>query len=469
MNEMRSPNEISCQSGRFSSKFLLWFTQALHFALWILLMPAASAAQATEADDALLRAIAGRDPAGFQAALTSGANARAADSGGDTALHRAVIYWGDPLVIEKLLSMGVDVNAANRAGETPLLRSLQHVHYSNDLVKVEQVVKLLLARGARASVADTKGNTPAAAAVEAGRLPLVKAVVDAGGLLPPDALLKVLALGTDVHLIQFLLEHAKDIDLKLHDSSGRTAAHLAAGSEQRLFLLRWLVQHGADLQARDTHLNTLLATAAAGDNLPGMAFLVDARLNVNAVNSDGMQVVHLAAYGARYPVLQWLVEQGVDLQARDRWGRRPLDVAIDSKRYAFDNEADRRALINLLGGGADDYARGRFNKHPLHVAIWLENLREVERLLDAGADANVKDESGHTPLKRAIDLASGGPATSDQIKFGRQLLPLLMRHGADSTLRMPVSMQSYDEHARNNRYADELQLLKVKHGSFPVR
>ncbi|MEO8059862.1 MAG: ankyrin repeat domain-containing protein [Burkholderiales bacterium] len=449
MNEKRLPNEFSCQSGRFGSKFLLWFAQALYFALWILLMPTASAVQATEADDALLRAIAGRDPVGFQAALTAGASARATDSGGDTALHRAVIYWGDVVVIEKLLSVGVDLNAANGAGETPLLRSLQHVHYSSDPFKVEQIVKLLLARGARAALADAKGITPAAAALESGRLPLVKAVVDAGGHLPPDALLKVLALGTDVPLIQFLLEHAQDIDLKLHDSSGRTAAHLAAGAEQRLFLLRWLVKHGADLQARDRQLNTLLATAAAGDNLPGMAFLVGLRLQLNAVNADGMQVIHMAAYGARYPALQWLVEQGVDLQARDRWGRRALDVAIDSKRYAFDNEADRRALIKLLGGGADDYARGRFYGHPLHLAIRSENLREVQRLLDAGADANVKDESGYTPLKRAIDLASGGPATSDQ--RSNQVRPAVAAVADEAWRRQYLAHASFNAELRRAR------------------
>ncbi len=73
--------------------------------------------------------------------------------------------------------MGADVNAVNRVGETPLLRSLQHVHYSSDPDKVEQVVKLLLAGGARAALADNKGTTPAQAALELGRLSLIKAVV----------------------------------------------------------------------------------------------------------------------------------------------------------------------------------------------------------------------------------------------------------------------------------------------------
>ncbi len=469
MSECHLPHEIHCPSSRPRVPHLPWVARFLLFALEVLLMTTATLAQATEADDALLRAISGSNLEGFQAALASGASARAVDVNGDSALHRAVVFWGDPTVIEQLLALGADINGANRAGETPLLRSLQHAHYSSDNDKVDRVVKLLLARGARAGLTDAKGTSPVAAALELGRLPLIQAVLDAGGHLPSDSLLKVLALGTNVPLIQFLLDHSDDIDLRLRNASGQTLAHLAAEKEQRLFLLRWLVLHGADLQARDKHSRTLLATAAQGENVPGMTLLADLNLQFDAVDSNGAQAAHLAAYGARYLVLQWLVERGVDLQARDRWGRRPLDIAIDTHRYAFAKEADRLALIKLLGGGASDYARGRFHDHPLHLAVRSGNLREVSRLLDAGADANVKDEAGHTPLRTAIDLASGLPATADQHRFGRQLLPLLLKHGADTRLRMPVTMQSYDEHARDLRFGDDLQRLKGKYAPPAVR
>ncbi|MDB5848643.1 MAG: hypothetical protein JWP29_2395 [Rhodoferax sp.] len=465
MSECHVPHEIHFPYRRSRAPHRPWMARVLLFAVEVLLMTTASFAQATEADDALLRAISGRSLEGFQAALASGASARAVDVNGNSVLQSAVIFWGDTTVIEKLLALGADINGANRAGETPLLRSLQHVHYSSDNDRVDRVVKLLLARGARAGLTDAKGTSPVAAALELGRLPLVQAVLDAGGQLPPDSLINVLALGTNVPLIQFLLDHSNGIDLTLCDASGQTLAHLAAQKEQRLFLLRWLVQHGADLQVRDKHSRTLLATAAQGENVPGMTMLADLHLKLDAVDIDGAQAAHLAAYGARYPVLQWLVERGVDLQARDRWGRRPLDIAIDTHRYAFAKEVDRLALIKLLGGGASDHARGRFLDHPLHLAVRSGNLQEVSRLLDAGADANVKDEAGHTPIRTAIDLASGLPATADQIKFGRQLLPLLLKHGADTRLRMPVTMQSYDEHARDLRFGDELQRLKGKYAS----
>ena len=342
----------------------------------------------------LRRAIQTRDSDHFNTALASGADVRALNVIGNSSLHDTVIYWGDLGAIDTLLSLGAAINATTPDGATPLLLALQHVHYSNDSARVEQVVKRLLARGANANTTDTRGLTPAAAAIEMASLPLLKLLTQWGAKLPPDALPRTLALGTRVELIQFLLDHPSDVDLALRNASGQTLAHLAAQSDKRLFLLRWLVQHGADLQARD------------------------------------------------------------------RWGRRALDIAIDTHRFAFATDTDRLALSTLLGGNATDVLRGRTSKHPLHVAIWAEDLREINRLLTAGANANVKDETEHTPLGQAIDLASGGPATADQIAFGRKLLPLLLKHGADTTLRLPVTMETYDEYARSRRYGDELARIK---------
>jgi ankyrin repeat protein len=418
------------------------------------------AGSADAANGQLRRAIQTRDLDNFNTALASGADVRALNVIGHSSLHDTVIYWGDLGAIDTLLSLGAAINATTPDGATPLLLALQHVHYSNDSARVEQVVKRLLARGANANTTDTRGLTPAAAAIEMASLPLLKLLTQWGAKLPPDALPRTLALGTHVELIQFLLDHPSDVDLALRNASGQTLAHLAAQSEKRLFLLLWLVQHGADVEARDSDGMTPMATAALGDNTAGMAYLLEHKALLTRLNRDGQVAIHNGAYGARYAVLQWLVEHGADLQARDRWGRRALDIAIDTHRFAFATDTDRLALSTLLGGNATDVLRGRTSKHPLHVAIWAEDLREINRLLNAGANANVKDETGLTPLGRAIDLASGGPATADQIAFGRKLLPLLLKHGADTTLRLPLTMETYDEYARSRRYGDELARIK---------
>ncbi len=82
---------------------------------------------------------------------------------------------------------------------------------------------------------------------------------------------------------------------------------------------------------------------------------------------------------------------------------------------------------------------------------------------------NVKNESGLTALARAIDLASGGLATAEQISYGRKLLPLLLKYGADTTLRLPGSLDTYDDYARRSRsgsgsFGPEMERLKARYG-----
>jgi len=435
-------------------------------------MAATSIANAAGADKELLQSMSYRDMARFQAALDAGGSVSAVGPTGGTALRDAVIYWGDIAVITTLLAKGADVNAADLQGTTPLLWALQSAHYQSDTARLEQVVKLLLSRGANPNTPEKSGATPMQAALKLGRAPLVEAVGRAGGRLPPNALFETLALGTNVPLIQYLMSRSKDLDLTLRNDAGQSLAHLATSSPERMFLLRWLVEHGADLRVRDKRQITLLADAARADNIPAMDYLVGKGLKLDAVDIDGAQAVHMAAYGGRYTVMKWLVDHGADLQARDRWGRRPLDLAIESHRFAFAREDDRLALATLLGGGAADVARGRVVDHPLHIAVWAGNLREVERLLEAGANVNVKNESGYTPLARAIDLASGGLATADQIAYGRKLLPLLLSYGADTTLRVPGGEKTYDEYARGTRYGSgsygpEWDRLKARYARQP--
>jgi ankyrin repeat protein len=278
-------------------------------------------ANAAGADEELLLSIRYRDMARFQAALDAGANVRA----NGAALNDTVVLWGDTAAITALLAKGADVNAADGRGTTPLLWALQSPHYDSDAAKREPLVKLLLSHGAAVNAADKSGSTPMDTALKLGHMPLVEALARAGGRLPPDALFKALAwgTGTNVPLIQYLMAHAKDLDLKLRNASGDTPAHLAMASPDRMFLLRWLVERGADLQARDGRQNTLLAKAALADNIPAMDYLFGKGLKLDAVNSDGGQAAHMGAYGGRYTVMKWLVDHGADLQARDGWERRP--------------------------------------------------------------------------------------------------------------------------------------------------
>ncbi len=83
----------------------------------------------------------------------------------------------------------------------------------------------------------------------------------------------------------------------------------------------------------------------------------------------------------------------------------------------------------------------------------------MKSLLEAGANPNVKNASGNTPLYWALALSSGLPATPAERAFGKALLPLLIRHGAEPEMHMGdgSTEQTYTQYARVLRIGDLLE------------
>ncbi|KDQ13923.1 hypothetical protein BOTBODRAFT_80956, partial [Botryobasidium botryosum FD-172 SS1] len=89
-----------------------------------------------------------------QLLLASGADSRARDIDGWTALHYAV-ESGDcsAEVILALLEAGADINARNLDGQTPL-------HRASRRHRPPSITQLLLESGASPHIRDNKGRTP---------------------------------------------------------------------------------------------------------------------------------------------------------------------------------------------------------------------------------------------------------------------------------------------------------------------
>lgn len=414
----------------------------------------------TQLEDDLRIALQYPDRDKIRALLAAGANVNARDTIGGTALHVAVNFRGDLEVIKLLLDKGAEVNARNHMGYTPLLLAVRHAHYRNE-GKGEQILAvaaLLLSRGASAKIAGNDGELPVRAAMDPVNIPLIRLLVKHGAALPDDGLDWALSNGY-VDLVKEMLPFATPAMLAFKNSSGGGLLHRAAESSKLLFAMEWLAGKGFDLNAGDRDGVTPFAHAAFHDNIPGMEWLQARKASMQVTDADGQTPLHLAAYGARHDVMQWLIARGADPKVRSKRGETPLDIAIDTHRFAFYDEARKLELVKMLGGGPADIARGRFSNDPLHAAVEKNDMRTIEKLLAAGANANVKNAAGHTPLFTAIAFSSGLPATPAERAFGEKLLPLLIRHGANPEMRMGdgSSEQTYAQWARELRFGDKLE------------
>jgi ankyrin repeat protein len=91
-----------------------------------------------------------------------------------------------------------------------------------------------------------------------------------------------------------------------------------------------------------------------GDRSPNgeeaVKVLLEAGANINAVNEADFSALHGAAYRGLNEVVQYLVEQGANIDARDFRGRTPFRLAEGSKQsFQFQDWPETAELLRKLG------------------------------------------------------------------------------------------------------------------------
>ena len=113
-------------------------------------------------------------------------------------------------------------------------------------------------------------------------------------------------------------------------------------------------------------------------------------------DAGGSTALHHAAAFSTPAIVRQLLDAGADIEAKNRFGQRPL-------HWAF---TDREKTSLLLERGAELNAQANDGRTALYLAASQRNSDAVlELLLEKGADPNLATTNGRTPLMSA---ASGG-------------------------------------------------------------
>jgi hypothetical protein len=136
-----------------------------------------------------------------------------------------------------------------------------------------------------------------------------------------EALVEAARAGqTDV--VKSLLKHGVDVNAR--DLLGETAL-LAAAEEGHLKVVRFLLDRGADVNARHATLSwTALIQAAAEGHARLLRPLLDAGADINARDNSGATALLRAAENSRAEAVKLLIEKGADVNAMSYKGFTPL-------------------------------------------------------------------------------------------------------------------------------------------------
>ena len=356
------------------------------------------------------------------------------DDDGNQPLHLAC-RRPNSAIGRMLLSHGADVTALNKQMKTPI-----------DLANERLAIR-------SQSRDESDGNSPLHVAAKGGQIQTVQLLVDFGvcanlvnQLKQTPLHMAASGISDSPELCNVLLQqHCK---ISAADADGNTPLHLACkrGHTNTSILL---VCQGAFVNSVNRHMQTPLHTVAGGDkDCPELCnVLMQHNADINSVDDDGNQPLHLACIKLLSATGSMLLSHGADVKALNKQMKCPLDLAneaIISKSFEYDGNSPLhiaakgqiQTLQLLVDFGVCTNLLNELKQTPLHIAAsgYIDSPELCKVLLEQQSKVSAKDADGNQPLhlackeghtKTGVLLISHGAFVNSVNKHGQTPLHMV--------------------------------------------
>lgn len=316
---------------------------------------------------------------------------------------------GDKAAVQSLIRQHVDVNTTQGDGATALAWTV----YKNDL----ETADLLIRAGADVNAANTFGITPLYLACSNGNPTIAERLLKAGANsnseLPSGETVLMRASRTgNLGVVKALL--AKSPKVNVTEKTRGQSALMWAVAEDHADIVKELIAHGADVQARTKSGFTVLMFAAQRGNVDVARMLLAAGAKVNDSAPDEGTALVVAAASGHEAFSEFLLSKDANPNSTNTYGIAPIHYAV------------MRGLA--LGAGVEWYSH-----LPNMFRADMPGL--VKSLVDHGANPNARIAKAPVlPAIRRITVMSVVGATPYMlaaISYNAPLMRALVAAGAD--------------------------------------
>ncbi|WP_269932018.1 ankyrin repeat domain-containing protein [Aminobacter sp. HY435] len=162
--------------------------------------------------------------------------------------------------------------------------------------------------------------------------------------------------------------------------------------------IRQLVSRGVEIDARDEQGRTALLVATHANNIDAARALIEAGADVNAKDAISDSPYLYAGARGHLEILRMTLSHGADLKSTNRYGGTALIPAAERGHV--------ETVATLIKAGVDIDHVNNLNWTALLEAIILgdggpRHVAIVRLLVEAGANVNLADGDGVTPLAHA--------------------------------------------------------------------
>nr|XP_056706081.1 fibronectin type 3 and ankyrin repeat domains protein 1 [Euleptes europaea] len=163
-------------------------------------------------------------------------------------------------------------------------------------------------------------------------------------------------------------------------------------------LVEILVENGAEVNKKNSSGKDSLMIACFSGHLDIVQYLRSQGASWETRDLGGCTAMHWAADGGHFDVVQWMIEDGCKVDVKDIG----LEWTPLMRVCAVSGKSDVAAL--LIEAGANVNLKDKDGKTPLMVAALNNHEELVQVLLEKGADITVKNEYGKGALEMARSL-----------------------------------------------------------------
>ena len=366
----------------------------------------------------------------------------------------AALCQGNIEVAELLLKHGADVHVRESTGKTMLLAALRWLIYHDNIVNI---VEFLLSHGADVNARDDTFTTSLHLTTKRGH--------------------------AVTQVVTILLKHKADVNSQ--DIHGNTPLHKLL--ESPVFYhneksyedsnhVKLLLEHGAEVNSRrhkDNQTPFFLAIKFGRFRAARVLLEYGADAIVDSINGK-----------SPWPQSSMYDEDGfLDLNEHSIYGKSPWHLLSERGTYDEDEALDYALLLLKLSAEVPMELNrlNNNNETPLHLAIRSNRFRLAVFLLEHGAEANVENNKGMTPLhimsengiKDEGDMLYGDTTFSHEVVNPESrikdesdmlnLVLLLLKHGAEVNRGDKGNQTPLHLATRRNQF--RLAAILLEHGA----
>lgn len=337
-----------------------------------------------------------------------------------------------------------------------------------------EAVTMLITEGKDPNAKDQYSEkTPLRMAFDFNKPKCVKALVECGADVHVkyehgNTLLHLAARKGKKKIVDILLNN--NADPNAQNESKRTPAHIVSERCSPCILKR-LVKGGADIFLQDHDCQDVLASQTElGGRYRNIKYLLEEGAQVHHKSVLGCTPLHDAALKCDYEVVDLLIRNGADPNAKNNDGETPI-------LYASTQENSVDTIRLLIECGA--YFVGLHDKYGLTAllnATYGNELGLVKLLVAHGADVNEKDEGRHSPLHYAAQggqdemiefLLSSGADVNSRSSYERTPLMLVGKFGDNEKCAKILIERGADVDAKDDESNTPLH-YSAEHGRMSI-